>query len=491
MAFTLPAQHRTLQLKSIKAGFQVVNLSSPQPGPGSAIIRIEAAGVLSYHRDIYNGARHYSFPTPLVGGASAIGRIAAIGSDATALKEGQLVYIDCVIKARDDPDTLFLSAIHDSGVEHSIKLMRDVWRDGTFAEYAKFPLENCIPLNETRLCGELSYSIPDLMYMGHLIVPFGGLRDIALEPGETVIISPATGGYGGAGVLVALAMGARVIATGRNADKLTALKAHVLTYSPDARIETMTWTGNEKEDTVTLQTFGTIDAVLDLTPPQASKSLHLRSATSALRRNGRVSLMGFVEQPVVPWTFVGKNITVKGKLMYEREDIVQLVKMLERGLFQRGRGLLRRRCLDWRSGRPVLMRRLGLVGLGSRWCLHLRWWLWFWRRVGFGMVSASQIVLRALSRSTRGVLGLENNLPADQCFEKWQRNRFGIRRGPLTKHYPVFTRPREANTLLQVYVSDLGLEVMHLGAAVQTHPPDMSVLAGSPDMNPYQDTCDT
>jgi threonine dehydrogenase-like Zn-dependent dehydrogenase len=91
-------------------------------------------------------------------------------------------------------------------------------------------------------------------------------------------------------------------------------------------------TGDETGDLATLKGFGTIDAVLDLTPPQASKLSHLRSATSALRRNGRVSLMGFVEQLVVPWTFVGKNITVKRKLMYERDHILQFVKMLEGGL---------------------------------------------------------------------------------------------------------------------------------------------------------------
>jgi D-arabinose 1-dehydrogenase-like Zn-dependent alcohol dehydrogenase len=75
--------------------------------------------VLSFHREVYNGKRHCTFPTPLVGGISAIGRITTLGADATALKEGQLVYVDSVIHARGDADTLFLSAIHDSGAEGS------------------------------------------------------------------------------------------------------------------------------------------------------------------------------------------------------------------------------------------------------------------------------------------------------------------------------------------------------------------------------------
>jgi hypothetical protein len=47
--------------------------------------------------------------------------------------------------------------------------------------------------------------------------------------------------------------------------------------------------------------------------------------------------MGLVDQPVVPWTFVGKDITIRGKVMYERNDIVLLIEMLEGGLFPRGK----------------------------------------------------------------------------------------------------------------------------------------------------------
>lgn len=349
----LPTQHRALVLDSIEEGFNVKTIPTPNVDVGSAIVRINAAGVISYHGEVYNGVRHYSFPLPLVGGASAIGHVMSVGSDATSLKAGQLVYVDCVIHGRDDPDTLFLSAIHDSGAEGSKKLMRDVWRDGTFAEYAKVPLENCIPLDEARLCGGLGYSIPELMYICHLLVPFGGLRDINLEPGETILISPATGGYGGAGVQVAIAMGARVIAMGRNEKELARLKEHVLSGSPDANIDIVKLTGEELRDTAAIKAIGTLDAVLDLTPPQGSASSHIKSAIYGLRRGGRVSMMGFVAEPTVPWLFVGKNITMKGKLMYERSDILQFVKMLSAGLFPRGKDLVDVKCFqleDWRAG---------------------------------------------------------------------------------------------------------------------------------------------
>ncbi|KAF2107383.1 chaperonin 10-like protein [Lophiotrema nucula] len=350
MTFTLPEHHRALVLESVEAGFQVKDVPTPRPEPGSAILRIEAAGIVSYHREIYNGFRQYPFPTPLVGGYSAIGRIAAIGPDATVLQPGQLVYADCVITARDDSESIFLTAIHEGFTDGTKKLIKDVWRDGYWAEYAKVPLENIVLLDETRLCKDLGYSVQELIYMSYLMVPFGGLRDIKLEPGEVVVVCPATGGYGGAGVMVAIAMGARVIAMGRNENELSRLKAHVLESSPKADIETVKMTGDEMVDAATLKAFGTIDAVLDFTPPQASKSPHLRSAIWSLRRGGRVSLMGFHEDPFVP-IIMGKNLSLHGKLMYARNDMVLFVKMLERGLFPRGRAFTETKTFklqDWK-----------------------------------------------------------------------------------------------------------------------------------------------
>ena len=123
MASPLPPTHRALVLETLEDGFKVQEISTPQPGLGNAIVRIEAAGVLSYHREIYDGSREYDFPRPIVGGYSAVGRIAAVGPDATILKPGQLVYVDCVIHGRDDPDALFLTAIHSGITDGSKKLI--------------------------------------------------------------------------------------------------------------------------------------------------------------------------------------------------------------------------------------------------------------------------------------------------------------------------------------------------------------------------------
>jgi NADPH:quinone reductase-like Zn-dependent oxidoreductase len=90
----LPKTHRALFLTSISVPPEVKTLPTPQPGPGSITARMSVVSVLSYSKEIYNGTRVYPLPFPLVSGTSGIGRIAAIGPDTTALKPGQLVFVD-------------------------------------------------------------------------------------------------------------------------------------------------------------------------------------------------------------------------------------------------------------------------------------------------------------------------------------------------------------------------------------------------------------
>jgi NADPH-dependent curcumin reductase CurA len=89
--------------------------------------------------------------------------------------------------------------------------MRGEWRDSTYAEYTKLPLETLQLLDEKRFLGSqaeggLGYTIEDLVYLTRFVVPYGGLRDIDVKPGETVIVAPAAGSFGGAAVRMALAM---------------------------------------------------------------------------------------------------------------------------------------------------------------------------------------------------------------------------------------------------------------------------------------------
>ncbi|MCJ1432222.1 hypothetical protein MMC27_001578 [Xylographa pallens] len=335
----LPRTHRALVLTATTKPPTVQTVATPQPGPGSAVVQVVVANVLSYARDIYNGKRNYAYPTPLVIGCSAVGRIAAVGPDATALTPGRLVLVDTTLRGRDDPTSVCLSGVHEGFTAGSRVLMRGEWRDSTYAEYVKVPLENCIGLDEKRLLGKvqdggLGYEIADLMYLAAVMVPYGGLRGIGLQPGETVIVAPATGAFGGAAVHVAAAMGARVLAMGRNKDAL----ARVATGFE--RVEAVPMTGDVVADLKALQGFGAIDAYFDISPPEAAGSTHLKSGILALRPGGRVSLMGGIQGDVaIPHSAVmHRNLTLKGCWMYTREDTRAMVKLVESGVLRLGKG---------------------------------------------------------------------------------------------------------------------------------------------------------
>lgn len=213
----LPATHRALVQEVYGKPLIVKDIPTPSAGPGSAILRIESSGLISYQRDVYNGNRKYPYPTPMVPGLSAVGHVVAAGPDAVALKPGDLVYFDTFIRGRDNSSVAFLSGLSDVGEPGARILMGGEWRNSTYAQYAKVPLENCFVMNEKLLCSPtkdtgLAYSFNQLAWIGTPLVGYGGLRRIGLQAGETIIIAPATGGFGGATVIMALAMGARVLA---------------------------------------------------------------------------------------------------------------------------------------------------------------------------------------------------------------------------------------------------------------------------------------
>lgn len=128
------------------------------------------------------------------------------------LAVGDWVFCDPTVRSRDDivaPDIALqgLTAAGPGGM-----LLQKHFRHGSFAEQMMVPTENVkrigaiTPEDATRWCA-----------LGTLLVPYGGFLSANLRPGETVLVSGATGNFGSAAVSVALAMGAASVVTpGRN-----------------------------------------------------------------------------------------------------------------------------------------------------------------------------------------------------------------------------------------------------------------------------------
>ncbi|KAI8267909.1 alcohol dehydrogenase [Colletotrichum sp. SAR11_239] len=318
----MPSQMRALHLLS-PGQATLASLPTPSPRPGAILIRTLTVYVQSNTVDILNASHPlYELPYPVIPGTNAIGRIAALSPDTTSFKEGDLVLLDSFIRARDDPWNVQILWGANAGITPASKeFLRGNWRDGCMAEYALAPLENVHLLDEMRLTGSpsnggLGYSINELLYLVSCIIVYGGLKGINLQPGERIIVTPATGASSGAAVAVAHAMGA------------------------NAADETVMMTDDIEKDTAALRAFGPVDAVIDMSPPAATGSQHIRSAVSALRAYGRVSLMGgrADESLPFPWfTVLANNLTIKGQFMYERKDVKELISLTESGLLKMGK----------------------------------------------------------------------------------------------------------------------------------------------------------
>ncbi|KAJ5887522.1 hypothetical protein N7495_007563 [Penicillium taxi] len=312
-------------------------LARPVAKAGEAVVRILVADIVPYMGEVLNGSRPYPLSLPMTPGNTAIGRIEEVGPDSVHLKNGDLVFCDITIRARDDPSVSILFGIHGGGYPAAQKLMDGEWRHATYAEYTRFPLENLYRLNEAILLDKYKFTLSDLAMMPVCLVPFGGLSDIDLKPGELVIVAPATGRYGGAAVAVALAMGATVVAAGRNK---TALKALDEVHGHTGRLKLVALNENVAQNTEMLKAAADgADAYIDFSPPAAQGSSLLTSAIGALRPFGRCVIMGGmggnIELNYLDVMF--RSLRIQGRFMYERRHIIQLIKMIESGLLSLGK----------------------------------------------------------------------------------------------------------------------------------------------------------
>ncbi len=317
-------------LKAFGSPLAIETVPDPVLGTGEVIVDVAATRVLAYANEVFSGERKYSLAVPVVPGPGGIGRVRALGPDATHLAVGDWVCCDPTVRSRDDalsPDILLQgwSAAGDGGLR-----LQKYFRDGSFAERIRVPTENAIRLGTLDKAEVASWCA-----LGTLLVPYGGLAAANLKAGETLLINGATGAFGSAGIAVALAMGAGcVVATGRNEKVLDDLARRF-----GRRVRIVKMQGDEEGDRKRILQVAAapIDCVLDLLPPAATTS-QVRAAVLAVRPYGRVALMGGVGIQDgagldLPYRWLMRNcITIRGQWMYERDAVIRMIGLVRSGL---------------------------------------------------------------------------------------------------------------------------------------------------------------
>jgi threonine dehydrogenase-like Zn-dependent dehydrogenase len=177
----------------------------------------------------------------------------------------------------------------------------------------------------------------ELTVIQRLGVAYGAMSNVDIKAGETVIVGPATGLLPASSAVQRSKLrllSARVMALGRNEETLAKLKATI------PRVETVVITGDVEKDAKAIQVFGLADAFVDFSPHTLhSEPSHIRSAIESLRKRGRIALMGDLGGTVaLPYFLMILNsLELKGKWMYTRPEIRNLVKMVETGTLKIGK----------------------------------------------------------------------------------------------------------------------------------------------------------
>jgi len=254
-------------------------IASPEPGAGEVRVRLEAAAL--NHLDIWVRKGNVPTNTPRTLGCEGAGRVDKLGPGARGFHVDQpvvvLPWLYAPRSARPNLDATILG----------------VARDGCYAEQVVVPADalRLLPEGLSPAEGAAFPLVTSTAY--HMLIGRGELR-----PGETVLITGATGGVGTAAVQLARAVGARVIAATRSEAKggrLMELGAHhVVNAAADLREEVLSLTDGRG---------------VDLVAEQVGRTLW-EASLSATRPGGRVVFCGSTSGP---------HVTMNLQSAYRRE----------------------------------------------------------------------------------------------------------------------------------------------------------------------------
>jgi NADPH2:quinone reductase len=248
---------------------ELVEVPTPEPGPGQALVRIAASGV--NYIDIYFRTGLYKAPLPIVLGSEAAGTVEAIGPGVAEVSVGDRV---AYAMAR-----------------------------GSYAEYAIVPAVQLV-----KIPGHVNFQTAAAAMLQGMTAHYLTHSTFALKSGDTCLVHAAAGGTGSLIVQMAKMLGARVIGTVSTAEKATVAR----TSGAD---DVILYTEHAFDTEVSRLTKGVgVDVVYD----SVGKTTFEQSL-NCLRPRGTLALFGQSSGPVPPFDLGILN--AKGSLFLTRPSL--------------------------------------------------------------------------------------------------------------------------------------------------------------------------
>ncbi len=312
MAPDIPKTMKAWRLSRLGGDLSFDDVPIPQTRAGSVLVKVEATALMSYMKPYVEG-RLPPYHAPDGGftpGGNCVGIVQQVGKDVWHIKPGQRVMLSSLFGATEnvpEPARMLIGVTSFGGISEA---MQADWPDGSLAEYALLPASALVPAD-----GFDDVAPDRLSAATRFVVPYGGLVRGRLAAGETILINGATGAYGSAAVLMARAMGAgRIVAAGRNADKLAAIAE-----LGGRAVKPIALTGNTKADADAIRDAaeGGVDLAFDMIGGAQEPNSTL-AALNALRNEGRLVLMGslMVDLPVPYLQLMIRSIEIIGNFMH-------------------------------------------------------------------------------------------------------------------------------------------------------------------------------
>lgn len=252
---------------------ELVEVPTPRPGPGEALVRLVASGVNFI--DVYFRTGAYKADLPVALGSEGAGTVEAVGSEVTDVAPGDRV---------------------------AYAMVR-----GSYADYAIVPTDKLV-----KLPPEIDFSAAGAAMLQGMTAHYLTHSTYPLKAKDTCLVHAAAGGAGGLVVQMARMRGARVFGTVSNEQKARIAKengveAAIIYTSQDFEAEVKRLTGGRG-----------VDVVYD----SVGKTTFEKSLNS-LRPRGVMALFGMSSGQVPPFD-VGV-LNTKGSLFLTRPSLAHHV----------------------------------------------------------------------------------------------------------------------------------------------------------------------
>jgi 2-desacetyl-2-hydroxyethyl bacteriochlorophyllide A dehydrogenase len=294
------------------SGLVLGEVRTPSPGPGDALVRVEATGV--NHMDLLVRRGYPGIPVtlPHIMGGDVVGRVAALGAGATGVREGDRVVAAPVVGCG--------RCVLCSGGQAHLCLdwqYLGLHRAGGYAEYAIVPVENLVPVSSALDAA----AVAALPVAG--LTAFHALRGVAdLRDGQTLFLWGGAGTVGTLAIQIAKDLGARTIVTASSEERRALAVRLGAELAVDPRDPTL------EEKVRSLAPAGA-DVVLDSVGAET-----FPRSFALVRKGGQLLICGMIGGRDVPLnihqTYL-RHLSIRGLYLGSRQELAELVDLVESG----------------------------------------------------------------------------------------------------------------------------------------------------------------